>query len=56
MFPNEKRELLTGCTEDKTEGWAAQKGGAAGWAQKRAALRIALFSSPVLCAAPAGPP
>jgi len=22
MFPNEKRELLTGCTEDKTEGRA----------------------------------
>jgi len=52
MFPNEKRELSAGCTENKTEGragglhktavrWAAKKGGL----QKRAALRTALFRS-----------
>jgi len=45
--------VLVGCTEDKTEGRAAQKGDAAGYEkgqgglQKRVALRTALFSSPV---------
>jgi len=47
--------VLVGCTEDKTEGRAAQKGDAAGYEkgqgglQKRvrAALRTALFRSPV---------
>jgi len=48
MFPNEKRKLSAGCTEDKTEGRAgglhkkAMRG-----LQKRAALRTALFRSPV---------
>jgi len=63
MFPNEKCELSAGCTEDKTEGRAAQKSGAAGCEkgrgglQKRGAVRTALFRSPVsLDVQPAGTP
>ena len=57
MFPNEKHELLVGCTEDKTEGRAAQKDGAAGCEkgrgglQKRAAL-AAENGSPLDCPFP----
>jgi len=53
VFPNEKRELSAGCTEDRrVDWWAAQKGIPEGCGkgrdglQKRAALRPALFRRP----------
>jgi len=55
VFPNEKREHSTGCTEDRRAG--CTKGGSAGCGKglgrlqkKRAALRPTLFCSPAYCA------